>query len=98
MVILTEIFKYQQVSLGIMNAQINLRLPEKLLVSVRAYAENRGFSTIQDFIKEMLRERIFEEPELSKNELKLVKKLIEANEKKNLYGNEEELFKKLRRQ
>jgi hypothetical protein len=69
-----------------MNTQINLRLPKKITVSARAYAEEHGFGTIQDFIKETLREK-----------LALVKKLAEVSEKKGLYGTEEELFKKLRR-
>ena len=85
------------VSIGIMNTQINLRLPKKITVSARAYAEEHGFGTIQDFIKETLREKLFDEPEISKEELALVKKLAEVSEKKGLYGTEEELFKKLRR-
>lgn len=79
-----------------MNTQINLRLPEKMLVSAQTYAEKYGFGTIQEFIKELMRERLFEEPKISKEELALVKKLVAASEKKNLYGSEEELFKKLR--
>ena len=79
-----------------MNAQINLRLPEKVLVSAKKYSEKHGYSTIQDFIKETMREKLFEEPEISKEELVLVKKLIEVSEKKNLFGDEEELFRKLK--
>ena len=37
------------------------------------------------------------EPEISKEELIFIRKLVEVSEKKNLYGIEEELFKKLRR-
>ncbi len=85
------------VSTGIMNTQINVRLPEKMLVSAQAYVEKHGFNTVQDLIKELMREKLFEEPMISKEELTLVKKLIEASEKKNLYGTEAELFKKLRR-
>jgi len=80
-----------------MNQQINLRLPEELLISARLYAKTHGFGTIQDLIKETLREKVFEEPEISKRELVLIKKLVEVSEKKNLYGTEEDLFKKLRR-
>ena len=86
------------VSNGIMNTQINLRLPEKMLVSAQTYVEKHGCNTVQDFIKELMREKLFEEPKISKEELTLVKKLIEASEKKNLYGTEAELFSKLRRQ
>jgi len=85
------------VSTGIMNTQINVRLPEKMLVSAQTYVEKHGFNTVQDFIKELMREKLFEESAISKEELTLVKKLIEASEKKNLYGTEAELFNKLRR-
>lgn len=80
-----------------MNTQINVRLPEKILSSASSYAEEHGFGTVQDFIKETIREKLFDEPEISKEELALVRKLVEVSEKKNLYGTEEELFKKLRR-
>lgn len=90
-------FKYQLVSIGIMNTQINIRLPEKVLISAKSYMEEHGFSTMQEFIKEAVREKLFEEQEISKEELALVKKLIEVSEKKNLYGTEKELFNKLKR-
>tara|TARA_Y100000310_G_scaffold289499_1_gene315945 strand:+ start:620 stop:865 length:246 start_codon:yes stop_codon:yes gene_type:complete len=80
-----------------MNAQVNLRLPQNLLRLVRTYSEKHGFGSIQDFIKETIREKLFNEPEITREELVLVKKLLEVSEKKNLYGTEEELFTKLRR-
>ncbi len=85
------------VSIDTMNTQINLRLPEKLLNSAKSYSKKHGYNNIQEFIKETLREKVFETEELTKEEFDLVKKLIEVSEKKNLYGTEEELFKKLRR-
>ena len=85
------------VSIGIMNTQINLRLPGKLHFSAKSYAEEHGYGTIQEFIKETVREKLFDEPEISKEELELVKKLAEVSAKNNLFGTEEELFKKLRR-
>ena len=48
-------------------------------------------------MKETIREKLFGEPEISKEELALVKKLVNVSEKKNLYGTEEELFTKLNR-
>jgi len=83
------------VSIGTMNTQINVRLPSKLLSSARSYAEEHGFGTVQDFLKETIREKLFDEPEISREELILVKKLVEASEKNELYGTEEQLFKKL---
>ena len=92
-----ETFKYHMVSNGIMNTQINLRLPQKLLSSVKSYTKEHGFGSMQEFIKETIREKLFDEPEITKEELILVKKLAELSEKKNLYGSEKELFSKLRR-
>jgi len=85
------------VSFGIMNMQINLRMPQKLLSSVKSYSNEHGFGSVQDFIKETIREKLFDEPEISKEELELVKKLVQVSEKKKLYGTEKELFDKLRR-
>ncbi len=93
----TETFIYQMVSIGSMNSQINIRLPEKMLVSAQNYANKHGFNSIQELIKETMREKIFEEETISKKEIMLVKKLIEVSEKKHLYGTEEELFKNLKR-
>ncbi len=78
-----------------MNMQINLRLPEKMLDSAKRYSQEHGFSTVQEFIKETLREKLFED--ISSRELVLVKKLAEISDKKDLYGTEEELRKKLSR-
>jgi hypothetical protein len=85
------------VSIGIMSTQINLRVPQKLLSSVKSYSDEHGFGSIQDFIKETIREKLFDEPEISKQELNLVKKLAEVSEKKKLYGTEKELFDRIRR-
>ena len=84
------------VSIDTMNTQINVRLPEKVLTSAQTYAEEHGFNSIQEFIKEAIREKLFEKPEISKEELVLVRKLVEASENKNLYGTEAQLFKKLK--
>ena len=85
------------VSIGIMNIQINLRMPQKLLSSVRSYSDEHGFGSVQDFITETIREKLFDEPEITKEELELVKKLVKVSEKKKLYGTEKELFEKFRR-
>ena len=69
-----------------MHEQINLRLPDKLLVSARQYAEKHGFGTVQEFVKETVREKLFEDEEVSKQEFALIKRLIAVSEKKNLYG------------
>ncbi|MFH0752147.1 MAG: hypothetical protein V1914_00960 [archaeon] len=79
-----------------MNTQINLRLPEKMLVSAKKHANKHGFGTVQEFIKETLREKLFGS-DLTQEEFKLVQKLIKISDEKNLYGTEEDLKKALSR-
>jgi hypothetical protein len=50
---------------------------------------------VQEFIRETVREKLFDE--LSEKEMELVKKIHEISEKKGLYGTERELFRKLRK-
>ena len=80
-----------------MNTQINIRMPETLLDSAKSYAAEHGFGTVQEFIKETVREKLFDEPDMTREELLLIRKLAEATENKNLYGTEEELFNKLKK-
>jgi Arc/MetJ-type ribon-helix-helix transcriptional regulator len=87
--------KYQMVPLTTMSTQINLRLPERLFTSAKEYSESHGYGSIQEFIKDVVREKLFEEPEITEEELKLIKKLIKLSEKEDLYGTEEELFQRL---
>lgn len=80
-----------------MGEQINVRMSEQMLSSAKNYAKANGFDNVQELIKETLREKLFESSQISSKELTLVKKLIHASEKSNLYGTEKELFQKLRR-
>ncbi|MBU1975359.1 MAG: hypothetical protein KKG59_03055 [Nanoarchaeota archaeon] len=64
--------------------------------TAEAHAEKNGYGNIQEFIKETLREKLFEE-KLTKKEADLIKKIIDISDKQNLYVSEAELFKKLRR-
>jgi metal-responsive CopG/Arc/MetJ family transcriptional regulator len=93
----TTTFIYQMVSIGSMSTQINLRMPQKLLSAVKSYSDEHGFGSVQEFIKETIREKLFDDPEISEDELKLVNKLVAVSEKKKLYGTEKQLFEKLRR-
>ncbi|MFT4250780.1 MAG: ribbon-helix-helix domain-containing protein [Candidatus Woesearchaeota archaeon] len=79
-----------------MNTQINVRVPDNLLDSAKEYAEKHGYGNVQNFIRETMREKMFDEPSVTAEELKLVKTLIKASREKNLYGTEEELFEKLK--
>ena len=91
----SQTFKYQMVSIDTMNSQINLRLPENLLVSAKHTLKAR-LRECAGLVKETLREKLFGKPELTKEGLELVNKLVEVSNRKNLWGTEEELFKKLR--
>jgi len=93
----TTTLKYQIVSFGIMNTQINLRLPDLFLKKAISYAEKNGYSNVQELIKETLREKLFDDTNISAKELQLVEKLHEVSSKKGLFGTEEELFNKLRK-
>lgn len=44
-----------------MGTQISLKLSEKMYSSAKVYAEIHGFDSLQDFIREILRERLFEQ-------------------------------------
>lgn len=78
-----------------MNSQVNVRMPDELLSKAQEQAKNYGFGSVQEFIRETIREKVFDEPNLSKQELLLVKKLALAIEKTNDYGSEVDLMKTL---
>ncbi len=80
-----------------MNTQINVRIPDELLENARDYAKKHGFGNVQELVKESLREKVFEEKIITKEELKLVQKLAEVSRKNNLFSSEEKLFTKLKR-
>ena len=44
-----------------MSTQISLKLSDKMLTSAKSYAQLYGFDTLQDFIREILREKLFDE-------------------------------------
>ena len=78
-----------------MNTQINVRLSDDLLGATKEYAKTHGYCNLQDFIKETIREKVFEIKDMTKEEVMLISKLFTASEEKDLYGTEEDLMKKL---
>ena len=48
-----------------MTEQINLRLSPILIKKVKDYAQKKGYSNIQEFIKNLLREKLFEKENVS---------------------------------
>jgi metal-responsive CopG/Arc/MetJ family transcriptional regulator len=53
-----------------MSTQISLKLSDKMFKSANKYADTYGYDNLQDFIRELLREHLFE-PELSGREMAL---------------------------
>ena len=48
-----------------MSTQISLKLSDKMLAAARKYARSYGYENLQDFIREMLRERLFDRENIS---------------------------------
>lgn len=91
----TTKLKYQMVSNDTMNKQINLRMPKKLFDEAAKYSKKHGYGNVQDFIKETLREKLFEE-DIDADERKLILKLMKVSKDKNLFGTEEDLMRLLK--
>ncbi len=72
-------------------------MDDSFLNKAKVYAEKNGFSNVQKLMKETLRERLFNDNLITKEELLLVKKLMQATEENKLWETEEELFSKLKR-
>ena len=68
-----------------------------MLVKAKSYARKHGFGTVQELMKESLRQKVAKEPELTPEEFVLVKKILEVSEKHNLFGTEDDLRKVLRK-
>ena len=43
-----------------MGTQISLKLSERVFSSAKIYSEVHGFDSLQDFIRELIREKLFE--------------------------------------
>jgi len=43
-----------------MGTQISLKLSDRMYSSAMVYAESQGYDTLQEFIRELIRERLFE--------------------------------------
>ena len=48
-----------------MSTQISLKLSDKMLATAKKYAQRRGYDNLQDFIREMLREKLFGQENIS---------------------------------
>ena len=43
-----------------MGTQISLKLSDKILEAAKIFADTKGFDSLQDFIRELLREKLFD--------------------------------------
>ncbi len=48
-----------------MNTQISLKLSDKLFDLAREYSEEKGYTNMQEFIRELIREKLFEKEQVS---------------------------------
>ncbi len=53
-------FIYQKVSISIMSEMVHLRIPEGLYKSVEKISEEMGFKSVQEFIRQAVRDQMFE--------------------------------------
>ncbi len=81
--------------------QINLKISEKLFNAAKKYVESYGFRNIQELAAESIREKIFEKSRydeaITKKEIAIIDKLIEASVRKKKFVSERELFKVLKK-
>ena len=61
-----------------MTTQINLRITDSFLKQARTYAKNNGFLNVQEFFREAVREKLFEQPQVREDYVKRLKS-TEAN-------------------
>ena len=48
-----------------MSTQISLKLSDKMIATAKKYARSYGYENLQDFIREMLREKLFEREKIN---------------------------------
>ena len=79
--------------------QINLTLPDNLLVAARQYTKRFGYRNVQDLATDCLRERIMEkdyDDTFTEKEIELIDKFIDVTlSRPELLATEEELDKVL---
>ena len=74
--------------------QINLKFQDNFYELIKEYAEKKGYMSIQELVREALRDKIFDNMEI-KNEYKQVLESKEANTFSSV-GDSKEIMNKLR--
>lgn len=69
-----------------MTSQINLRINDKLLDEAKKYSENFGYENVQDFIREIIRDKVFESNDLTQREIGYAQVIEKLSDKKTSYG------------
>ena len=79
-----------------MSTQISLQLSEKMMKIAKTYADMNGYDTLQDFIRETLREKLFNEEKIGGKETYLASHKSLA--KKWLLKEEEQAWEHLQKE
>ena len=70
LLIITNSFKYILILSGIVTTQINVRISDAFLDNVKEHAKIQGYLNLQEYIREAIREKMFNELEVRKDYLK----------------------------
>lgn len=66
---------------------------DKLFSSVKGYAQEFGYENMQDFIRETIRSKVFNEIKLNPKEIELAEKLDTLAKKHNLFASMDDIKK-----
>lgn len=73
-----------------MNSQVNVRMSNELLSKSQKMSEKLGFSSLQEFIRETVREKVFEDAEvLTRREYKQLDRMLKIADKSGFVGEDE---------
>jgi hypothetical protein len=81
-----------------MSIQINLKLSEKMFNASKIFAEKKGYDSIQDFIRELIREKIFDDKSESINGFLTYKASEESLAKNWLLAEEDKSWEHLQKE
>jgi metal-responsive CopG/Arc/MetJ family transcriptional regulator len=66
--------------------QINLRMNDKLHSQIKEYSETFGYENLQDFIREVMREKVFESNDLTEREIGYASVIEKLSDNNKAYG------------
>ncbi len=80
-----------------MTTQINLRINDKLLEEAKEYSKSFGYENVQDFIREIIRNKVFESNDLNNREIAYAQAIEKISDAKNLYGSMNDIQKLIKK-